>query len=396
MLTIALALAATAAGADTVPARAAPAAQQAVIVHRQPALPVVALRVSLLADDPPGYAGAGHLVQHLHLPLLEERARRVGGRVQAFRTADAVVYTLTGPAAELDYLAATVTAAFREPQPGGTEMLQSLRALADERAAEREMAAAHVRSALRARLFPTELSAAGTDAGAARLATARMEDVWAAMYRPDRISVVAVGDVQPEAVRSAFAALPEARDAMLAGAAADSVRTLDGEAPQATRGWIGRGWEAGDADPAAATVAARLLRDDLRRRMPQSQVEVEHWWTHRGQAVVLVVATPGNLLPNARRTVTGALESLRGRVDDEAVRRAAAAVRRDMLFFARTPERMAEVLGGFADRGDAPDAAQRFYAAVDRVTADDVDAVLAGFLAQAAAAVEVPPQAVAP
>jgi predicted Zn-dependent peptidase len=396
MLTIALALAATAASADTVPGRAAQAAQAAVIVHRQPALPMVALRVSLLADDPPGYAGAGHLVQHLHLPLLEERARRVGGRVQAFRTADAVVYTLTGPAAELDYLAATATAALRAPQSGSTEMLQSLRALADERAAERETAAAHVRAALRARLFPDELSAAGTDASAVRLGAARMEDVWAAMYRPDRVSVVAVGDVQPEAVRRAFAALPQARDAGPEEVGADTVRTLEGEAPQATRGWIGRGWDAADADAPAVTVAARLLRDDLRRRMPQSQVEVEHWWTHRGQAVVLVVAMPGNLLPNARRTVGGALESLRDRVDDRAVDQAAAAVRRDMLFFARTPERMAEVLGGFADRGGAPDAAQRFYAEVERVTARDVNAVLAAFLAQRAAAAEVPPQVVAP
>src|SRR5688500_10660702 len=184
MLNLAVALALAAAAPDTVPPPVAPsAAEPAVVVLRQPALPIVALRMSLLADDPPGYAGAGHLVQHLVLPALEERVGRVGGRVQAVRTSDAVVYTVTGPAQELDYLAETLRGVLRPPTPGTGEILQALAAVGAERAAEREIAPQYVRSALRARLFPDDLPAAGTEASLARLNTARLGEVWNAMYR---------------------------------------------------------------------------------------------------------------------------------------------------------------------------------------------------------------------
>ena len=388
ILAVALALAA----ADTVPPPASPpAAEPSVVVQRQPALPIVALRLSLIADDPPGYAGAGHLMQHLLLPSLEERVARVGGRVQAVRTSDAVVYTVVGPASELDYLAQTLRGILRPPTPGTGEMLSALATVGGERAAEREIAQQYVRSALRARLFPDDLPAAGTEASLARLNTARLGEVWGAMYRPERISIVAVGDVHVEGVRAAFRDVPPAAGSQ-AAPLADTVRAFAADTPQATRGWLGRAWHADEADPAALTVAARLLRNRMRRNMTRSAVEVEHWWTHHGQALALVVATPDTLLPVARRSVEGALAALRGDLDETLVRDAAASVRREMLFFSRTPERMADVLGAFADRGEPGDAAQRFFAAVGAVTAADVRAVLDQLLEETAVIVEVPPQ----
>ncbi|HEX2078635.1 MAG TPA: hypothetical protein VHG08_13025 [Longimicrobium sp.] len=376
MLNLALALLSLAAAApDTVPALPPAAAQPAVVVLRQPALPIVALRMSLLADDPPGYAGAGHLIQHLFLPRLEERMARVGGRVQAVRTSDAVVYTVVGPASELGYLAETLRSVLRAPAAGTGEMLAAAAALGQERGAEREIAPQYVRAALRAGLFPDDLPAAGTEAALARLNTAPLDGVWAAMYRPDRVSIVAVGDVEIAGVRRAFGELPAAGDAELPPLA-DTVRAFAADTPQATRGWFGRAWSAAEADPAALTVTARLLRNHLRRRMTRSAVDVEHWWTHHGQALALVVATPDSLVPVARRTVEGSLAALRETLDEPLVREAAGSVRREMLFFARTPERMADVLGAFADRGESADAAQRFYAAVAEVTEADVRVVL--------------------
>lgn len=388
ILAVALALAA----ADTVPPLPPPTADEpAVVVLRQPALPIVALRLSLLADDPPGYAGAGHLMQHLLLPSLEERVGRVGGRVQAVRTSDAVVYTVVGPAQELDYLAQTLRAVLRPPTPGTAETLQALAAVGGERTAEREIASQYVRSALRARLFPDDLPAAGTESSLARLNTARLGEVWNAMYRPERVAIVAVGDVEVEGVRRAFSDVPAAGSAS-ARPLADTVRAFAADTPQATRGWIGRAWNASSEDPATLTVASRLLRNHLRRRMTRSQVDVEHWWTHHGQALALVVATPDSLVATARRTTEGSLTSLRDNLDEALVRDAAGSVRREMLLFARTPERMADVLGAFADRGEGPDAAQRFFAAVDAVTEDDVRALLERLLEFDPATVEVAPQ----
>lgn len=392
ILAVVLALAA----ADTVPPLPPAAADEpAVVVLRQPALPIVALRMSLLADDPPGYAGAGHLVQHLVLPSLEERVARVGGRVQAVRTSDAVVYTVIGPASELDYLAQTLRGVLRAPTPGTAEMLQSLAALGQERSAERETATQYVRAALRARLFPDDRPAAGTESSLARLNTARLGEVWGAMYRPERVSIVAVGDVEVDGVRRAFRDVPPAGGGS-AAPRADTVRAFAADTPQATRAWIGRAWTASDEDPATLTVTARLLRNNLRRRMTRSQVDVEHWWTHHGQALALVVATPDSLVATARRTSEGSLAALRDALDETLVRDAAASVRREMLLFARTPERMADVLGAFADRGESADAAQRFFAAVDAVTEEDVRALLERLLEADAVLVEVPAQRIAP
>jgi predicted Zn-dependent peptidase len=388
ILAVALALAA----ADTVPPLPPPTADEpAVVVLRQPALPIVALRLSLLADDPPGYAGAGHLMQHLVLPSLEERVGRVGGRVQAVRTSDAVVYTVVGPAQELDYLAQTLRAVLRPPTPGTAETLQALAAVGAERGAEREIATQYVRSALRARLFPDDLPAAGTESSLARLSTARLSEVWNAMYRPERVAIVAVGDVEVDGVRRAFSDVPAAAGGS-AAPLADTIRAFAADTPQATRGWIGRAWNASSEDPATLTVTSRLLRNHLRRRMTRSQVDVEHWWTHHGQALALVVATPDSLIATARRTTEGSLTNLRDNLDEALVRDAAASVRREMLLFARTPERMADVLGTFADRGEGPDAAQRFFAAVDAVTEDDVRALLERLLEFDPVTVSVAPQ----
>jgi predicted Zn-dependent peptidase len=392
MLTLVLTLAAIA--TDTTHLRD-PAPQQdapAIIVHRQPALPVVALRLSILASDPPGFAGAGHLFQHLLLPSLEDQVARVGGRVSAVRGSDAIVYQVVGPASELDYLAGVLRGALRAPTPGSAEMLSALSALGDERAAERETAPRYVRSALRAALFPSDLPAAGTPDAATRLETARLVDLWDEIYRPGRVQIIAVGDVDLGSVRRAFRTLPPAAGGGSLPVIADTVAALEADTPQATRGWLGSAWNASDLDPAAVSVTARLLRSSLRRRMTRSQVEVEHWWTHQGQAVVLVVATPDSLIPSARRTVGGALASLSTSLNDAAARDAAAAVRRDLLFYARTPERMAELLGGFADRGAGSEAAQDYLTALDAVGEAEVRAVLERLQEQTAASVFVPPQ----
>jgi predicted Zn-dependent peptidase len=383
--------------ADTAaPPQRPPQAAPAIAVHRQPALPLVALRMSLLADDPRGFAGAGHLMQHLHLPALEEQAARVGGRVQALRTSDALVYTLTGPASELTYLAGILRGALRAPQPAQPQMLVALNALADERNEERETAASYVRAALRQRIFPGELPAAGTPASAARLESASLDALWGEMYAPERVSVVAVGGVDADDVTRALRDLPAPGEARLAETLADTAPTLAADTPQATRAWIGWAAPAPADDAASLSVAARLVRNRLRRSMPNSSVEVEHWWTHRGHALAIIVATPGERVATARRTVAGAVTATAGALDEAAVRDAAAGVSRDLLFYSRTPERMAEVLGAFADRGDSADAAQRFFAALDAVTVDSVRAALEAVAAGQASTVGVSPQRLVP
>lgn len=370
------------------------AQEAAVVVHRQPAIPLVSLRLSLLTADPPGYAGAGHLAQHLVLPRLREQAARVGGRVQAERTADAVIYTVTGPAQELGYLAGVLRGALAEPRPTEGELLRASRELAEERLADWETAGRHVRAALRARLFPAALPAAGTEGAAERLAQPEgLREAWARLYHPERVAVVAVGDVTLEAVQGALGGLPAAPPAPAGEALRDTI-SLEPLAPaEATHAWIGLAYPAAEATPAALSIAARLVRDRLQARLPATAtVEAEHWWSHHGQALALVVAAPDSVLPAVQRATGTAVAQARAALTPLQVREAARALRREMLFYSRTPDRMAEVIGAFVDRDGDADAAQRFYAELSRVDEEAVRTVLDDLVQRSPARVEIPAQ----
>jgi predicted Zn-dependent peptidase len=253
-----------------------------------------------------------------------------------------------------------------------------------------------VRAALRQRIFPGELPASGTPASARRLEGAALDALWGELYSPERVAVVAVGNVEADEVTRALRDLPAPGEARLAGTVADTAPSLAADTPQATRAWAGWAAAAPGSDAAALSVAARLVRNRLRRTMPSSAVEVEHWWTHRGQALAIVAASAGDRAATARRTIAGAVAATAEGLDAAAVRDAAAGVRRDLLFYSRTPERMAEVLGAFADRGENADAAQRFFAALDAVTVDSVRAVLEAVGGSGAATVAVAPQRLVP
>lgn len=383
-------------GAATGPARATAQAEASgeplFVVHRQPAIPLVSLRMALLVDDPPGLAGAGHLLQHIQYPGLERQAQEVGAKVQVERTSDAIVYTVTGPTAELRFLASLLRSTLQPPTAGPGARLAAERDLTGERLAEWETAGRHLRSALRAHLFPADLSAAGTEASAARLSSTPLDELWARIYRPDRLAILAVGDVALEDVRREFADLPPAPELEDFATHVDTATLAPLTAAQATRGWFGIGYPADDLEPAAVSVTARLLGNLIADRLPGSESAGEHWWTHHGQALVLVAAAPPELLSEAPARLRSAPAELLESLTADGVSDAARALRHDMLFYSRTPDRMAEVVGQFIDRGGEADSAQHFYAALAEVELDDVREVLEQLGDAAAVWVEIPPQ----
>jgi predicted Zn-dependent peptidase len=383
-------------GPESPPEVATQAQGAAVAVHRQPAVPVVSVRLSILATDPAGYAGAGHMIQHLLYPGLRDRAARIGARVQMERTSDAVVYTITGPATELEYISQLLLTTLLPPQLTLDGLLSAERELKEERLAEWETAPSHVRSSLRAQVFPEDLSAAGTDRSATRFSITSMPRIWGEMYHPERVSVVAVGDVFLGDVQRVFATLPDPTQPRQLGIQRDSVELVSLAPAEATRGWFGAAYLAGDLNPAAVTVTGRLLREMLAKSLPTAQVEAEHWWTHYGQALALIVAVPQPQIAAARRQLGTAMATLLDDVDFLTVAEAAAAVRREMLFYSRTPDRMAEVIGEFVDRGGDANGTERFYADLDALDDEDVREVLEVLLDRTPARVELPPQALQP
>jgi predicted Zn-dependent peptidase len=359
-------------------------------------VPVISLRLSILAADPAGYAGVGHLIQHIIYPSLEDRASRIGAKVSMQRTSDAIIYTATGPAEELPALARLLIQTLQPPETPVDALLRAERDLEEERLAEWETAPSHTRSLLRAQLFPGDLSAAGTEQSAKRMSGAIIRANWAEMYRPDRVSIVAVGDVFLADVEEQFASLPGVNQLLLPAAARDSVSLRSLAPAEATRSWYGRAWQTSDLSPAAVTVTARLLGDLLRTTLPTTQVDVEHWWTRFGQAIVLVVAAPARDGTRARTELDRAVTTMSSRLDATRITATARAVRHEMLFYSRTPDGMADVIGQFIDRDGNSAGTEQFYRELDQVGVDDVRKVLAALRERTPASAEIPPQQLLP
>lgn len=393
MLSLSLLLAAGFIAADTL-ADPAPspgtAAAAAVIVHHQPALPVVSMRLSVIAADPTGYEGAGHLLQQIAYPELRRRVRSVGGRTSMQRTPDALVYTVTGPVDAFDDLADALRATLETIDTDSRTRALAHRNLRRTRQREWETAGGHMRARLRDALFPGGHSGAGTRESDSQLESAPLSALRAAVYHPERVSIAAVGDVSTALVERAFSDLPVPPTASLTEAPEPT--EPEALAAQVTRVWLAVGFPANGVDPAALTLIAGLAQTQLEDRLPEAQRAVEHWWTHEGQALAIIVAVPELRSEEARAVLGTMLADVRERLNEAEVEQAVAATRREMLFAARTPERMAELIGAFADRSGDEGAAQRFHESVGRSTLQTVTAVLEQLADGPAVRLDIPPQ----
>ena len=103
-------------------------------------------------------------------------------------------------------------------------------------------------------------------------------------------------------------------------------------------------------------------------------------------------AVPTTLIARAPEVIRTLPATYLSEVTASRIAAAARAIRHDMLFYSRTPDRMAEVLGQFVDRGGDAASAQAYYAALGEVDEDDVRAVLRHLDTSTAIRVEIPPQ----
>ncbi len=217
------------------------------------------------------------------------------------------------------------------------------------------------------------------------------------MYRPERISVVAIGGVSASEVENAFRDMGSllgtgVGEVPLDDLAVDTAVVTPGAVPQATRNWLGVGYSLSNVEPAAVSITARLLQRSLQRSLRTAQVTADHWWTHHGQAMSLVVASPTARPASLVAPVTAAIQQLQDALDQEQIRGVATEIQREMLFASRTPERMAEMIGQFVDRDRDPNAAQQFYARLARVNEREIRRVLTAMTASPPQQVQVPAQ----
>jgi predicted Zn-dependent peptidase len=123
---------------------------------------------------------------------------------------------------------------------------------------------------------------------------------------------------------------------------------------QTLRVWHGEAFAAGPPDTPAATVAALLVSRHLERATGPWETSVQ-LWTLPGRSVLTVLgaAYPRNAEP-MRETVASSLNATADELDDATVRHAAAQVRREILFAARSPSGLVATVGRAYEAGGGP------------------------------------------
>lgn len=370
---------------------APPGGPRVVLVYA-PGSPAAAIRASVRVLEAPGEAGAARLLQHLALRRLQGRAAALGAEFEARRTPDAAVYSVSGAVADFEHLASLIRGALAGPDPQGGDLEAARAAVLGEIERTEEAPADALYAELLHRVAPSLPPPSGTRSSVDSLSMTRLAAFWRRAFRRDSVTLVVVAPVPVEAL---LAALGE-----VGAPAADSAPppALDlrpspapRRRPETLRVWYGVAYLSGSDSRALASTAARVLADVLDEEPAADAARVDLWHVRGRVALVTRGAAYPPEAPGMIRAVSGLLARARAALSAERVTSAARMVHRDLLFAARTPWGLAEVIGRLLDATDDPYAAQRFSDDVDGLDPDSLAAFLARLAGQSAVRAELRP-----
>lgn len=347
---------------------------------------VVTLRLSIPLRETPREAGAGRLLEALARERMSGPAATLGAQMETGRTPWGLVYTVSGPVADLDYLVYLLREAARFPGADEGRLVPERRALDEALRRLEETGGGRVEAALRQGATPGQPPVEGTRGSVVSLSAGLLRDVWARSHHPDSMTLVVLGAVADPVLLATLAGLG-------AGADVTAPPALDGPAPtspppgrvETLRRWYGAAWStAGPLDPRAA-VAAVLLSRHLRQDATDYEAQVRLWETPDRTVLGVVGAAYPARFAALRSRVDGLLAATAGELEPGEVAGVAARARRDLLLQARTPWGRVHLVGRFLDAGLSGGAARAY---LDQLATLD-DASIRAFLTAMAAAAPV-------
>lgn len=374
------------------------------------AIPLVALRLSVPLSDG-NLSGSARTFAHLAGPELEAAAAAVGGMARVERTPGHVVFLAEGPERSFDVLASALRRAVLAPPFTAQALVRARAAAQEEILAALERPDTRVRVLLRRRVYLDHAGLETDASGLSHLTLERLRRLWSEQVRAERMRVVLVGPVPEPLVRASFGRWPAPR---VAGSPADSAPApAERPEPQILRPWAGIAYRVDGADAAVLAVAAELVR----RRVAAAALAggtAEVWWQPEAPALVVLgsaeagapalaaaraSAPPFRAEPSGaalgasdlvlylRRMVAEAAALLK----EDQVAAVARTLRWDLLYAARMPTGLAELMGAMNDATGTTDAASRLLVSLRGVDVDGVRALLERMLASTPAFVEVTP-----
>jgi predicted Zn-dependent peptidase len=341
---------------------------------------LVAIRLSVPFEEPPGLWGAGRVLQLLVENRLRSEVARFGGRIEFSRTPTALVYLVSGPAASFGEIVAVLRYAVAPP-PGLFRTQNAIWLTArQESLVELETPDRWIRNRLQRALFP-DLRVSLGEPGLTDLPDpAELESIWRRWFRPPRMSVVIAGAIEAEEARAAFRGWPEPPPAE---ARRPSTATSDtASVPEVVSARIGLGYPAGPINPAVLAIVAALIDEGL-PALKLRQVASEHWWSSGEAALVLMGAAPvGSAMDAAalRTTIQISAAGIAANLTAADIARLRDRLRHTLLLRARSPDGMAAVIGEFLDRTGNPESAGQFFESLGEVSDESVRAALHALL----------------
>lgn len=361
------------------------------VVLGTPGSGVAALRLHVPLVEGPAEAGAGSLIRELALDRMRGLARPVGARVSVTRTPWGLSYAAEGAAADFEFLAYLLREAAGPPELEDVPFTRAHQRLAARVARDAETPAGRLSATLRRSLAPATPPVEGTAATMDALGPGRVLEVWRRSHQSSRMTLVVSAGVLPEVVLAATRGM--GADERVDAAPLDAPEPpggTDGET-QSLRRWYGRAWSAGTPGdprgPVAALLVSRVLGEaggDFETTL-QLRALPDRW------ALLVLGAAYRAQVPAMQAAVDGALTAARQSLTPEGAADAAARVRRDLLYRARTPLGLVEVVGRALEHAGDPDAAARYLEALDTVDAEAMDRFLEALQAGPRLASEVRP-----
>lgn len=342
---------------------------------------LVSFRLAIPLNERPAEAGAGRMLEALALRRITGAAASLGADVESGRTPWGLVYTVTGPLADLDHLAFVLREAARAPSTNAGTIATVRRELEEGLRRLEETGGGRVEEALRQQGSP-EPPIEGTRGAMGSMRGGMLMDLWARTHRADSMTLLVAGDVADPVLLATLSGLGAGRDVASPPPPQGPLPPSPGPgALQTLRRWHGIAWSTEAVLDPRAAVAAAILGARLREGRTDFEAQVRLWETPDLTLIAAVGAAYGGDAAELARRLDGLLtataESLRPGEVEEVARR----LRQDLILQARTPWGRVHLVGRFLDADQDPTAAARYLVALESMG----EAELRSFLTDLAA-----------
>ncbi|CAN5648960.1 hypothetical protein BH23GEM11_BH23GEM11_06510 [soil metagenome] len=370
---------------DSSPPDSAPAPFEADLVVKAPGGPethvflrpghgTVTLRVSFPLAESTDEAGAAQILRALAEARMQGMARRIAARPRVARTTEALVYEVSGPASELDFLVWILSEGLRQPEADQFNQVRrnQLAEVLRRQETPQGVLALRIRAAAGGSVVPI----LGSQVALERMHSGVVEEVWRRSHGRDRARIVVVGDVDPEVVLASLSDLKllapsgEPRPGTSAAAGQPSMQ------PEVIRHWVAEAWTMERPRDARALVAVALLGERLRSGGGDYELGAEVWDIAGRWTLVISGAAYPRTHQAMRARIPGLMGEVLTAVSDEAVQTQAARIRGDILLQASTPWGLAELVGQAMDAGLESRSVQMVLDELTRMEANDLRVLL--------------------